>query len=127
MARPSTASSKDRAMTMSRRCLVALADSGARTRRSATNPAPVFGTTLPESNMQGSETAPWGEELRRLVCLEKPWKDQRKIVNTGERGFELLFCGQKADPGRNFRDVGESHGRVSGGQEGYGSSERRRE
>ena len=114
-------------MTMSRRCLVSLADTGSRTRRSATKLAPVFGTKLPESNMQESGTAPWGEELRRLVCLEKPGKGQRKIASTGERGFELLFCGQKADPGRNFRDVGESHGRVSGGQEGYGSSERRRE
>jgi hypothetical protein len=53
-------------------------------------------------------------------------EDQQKIVTTGG-GFELLFCGQKPDLGRNFRDVGESHGLVSSGWEGYGASERRRE
>jgi hypothetical protein len=57
----------------------------------------------------------------------KAVEDQQKIVIAGERAFELLFCGQKSDLGRNFRDAGESHGGVCVRQEGYGSSERRRE
>ena len=105
---------------------MSLADSCSRGGGSASKLWSVFGTKLPESNMQESETAPRGGETLRLVCLEKPSKAS-KIVTTGERAFELLFCGQKADLGRNFRDVGESHGGVSGGQEGYGASERRRE